>query len=272
MRPVRLMRYAEIMHSAKRLNISMGPERFQYQKIITGLVLLFAFSNSASPAEIDFQNAVRSNNLNAISQLISTTNDVNQRGANGKTALMIAARVGDAVLVRKLLDAGADPHTTNINGGTAIMFAAIKGDIETITVLIKSRVDVSVRGSNGWSSLMIAASKGHVNAMRLILGAGADINTTDIYLWTPLLRAAYENRIEVTRVLLEHQHIDVQHQDEHGATALHHAAAKGNTEIVELLLRKGLKSDKTDFSGRTPVRYARDSGLHHLAQTLESFR
>ena len=240
-------------------------------RVVSALGVLFCigFSSIALSAEDDFQKAVRINDLDTIDQLAATTDDIEARGTNGKTALMIAAKSGNAGLVKKLLEAGADARAENINGGTPIMFAAIDGDIETIETLIQAGSEVRTRGSNGWSALMVAAAKGHVEATRLIINAGADVNTVDIYLWTPLHRAAYENRIRVVEVLLEQESIDIQRRDDHGATALHHAAGSGNSEIVHLLIASGADTETIDSDGRTPAIYANDNGHQELANVLQ---
>ena len=79
-------------------------------------------------------------------------------------------------------------------------------------------------------------------------------------MWTPLHRAAYENRIQVVKLLLEQDAIDVHLRDDHGATALHHAAANGNTEIVNLLIASGADTLVADSDGRTPATYALVNG------------
>ena len=230
-------------------------------------LLAFALVSSAY-AETPFQKAVRTNNLAEIERLVTSAADVDTPGINEKTALMIAAKSGDAQLVKKLLIHGADPNAVNVNGGTPIMFAAISGNVETIQLLLDRKIDINAQGSNGWSALMVAAAKGHVEACRLILEAGADVNAEDIYLWTPLLRSAYEDRLEVIELLLAQDKIDIRHQDDHGATALHHAASVGAFMIVELLLLSGADPTQEDFSGRTAAIYAEESGHSELASVL----
>ena len=240
------------------------------ERLVIALCILIGigFSSTVLSAEDDFQKAVRINDIDTIDQLASTADNIDVRGTNGKTALMIAAKNGNARLVKKLLEAGADARAVNINGGTPIMFAAIDGDIKTIEILIQAGSEVSTRGSNGWSALMVAAGKGHVEATRLLINAGADVNTVDIYLWTPLHRAAYENRIKVVEVLLEQESIDIHLRDDHGATALHHAAGNGNTEIVGLLIASGANTEMVDSDNRTPATYAYDNGHQILAEVL----
>ena len=219
--------------------------------LVAALVMMSAFP--VLWASDDFQTAVWGNDLAAITRLAPEAANIDARGTNGKTALMIAAKSGDFELVGQLLKLGADPNAANINGGTPIMFAAISGEILTIKILIDAGVDVSAQGSNGWGALMVAAAKGHLKATRLILDAGADINTTDVYLWTPLMRAAYENRREVVAELLEHEDIEIHFRDEHGATALHHAANQGHGDIVELLIIHGADPGIQDARGKNGI-------------------
>ena len=221
-----------------------------------------------SMAETPFEKAVRTGDLQGISQHASSAEYIDTPGTNDKTALMIAARAGDSALVKELLKLGSDPNANNVNGGTPIMFAAISGDPETIALLLKRKVDVNAQGSNGWSALMVAAAKGHVEACRLIIEAGANVNSEDIYLWTPLLRAAYEDRLEVIELLLAQDDVDIHHRDDHGATALHHAASIGATLIVELLLLSGANATQEDFTGRTAEVYAKESGHIEVANSL----
>ena len=215
-----------------------------------------------------YYEAVQKSDLAGIGQYLVNAKETDARGTNGKTALMIAAKAGDVVLVNRLLQRDADANAVNINGGTPVMFAAISGNTGVIQALLDSGADINARGSNGWNALMVSAAKGHESATRMILDAGADINATDVYLWTALHRAAYENRIAVIRVLLERDSLDITHQDDHGATALHHAAAGGHREIVDLLIMSGADPESPDLSGRTAAIYASDRGHTSLARII----
>lgn len=195
--------------------------------------------------------------------------DIDVRGANGKTALMIVARSGEADLVMELLERGADPNSENINGGTPLMFAAMSGSIPVVRALLDHGADVSATGSNGWDALMVASAKGHGDAVQMLLDHGADVNSADVYRWTPLHRAAYENRVSVVGILIRQEGVEIDFQDDQGATALHHAAAGGYREIVDMLLVAGSDPARRDLSGRTAAAYAEGSGHERLAHRLE---
>ena len=245
------------------------PTGSNLQKALCFAVLLGAGAMTAASSETDpFEAAVRTGNLDGIGSHLDSADMVDIPGANGKTALMIAARAGKIDLVNRLLDSRANPNARTLTGGTPLMFAAISGSIPVLARLLDAGADVNATGSNGWSALMVVSAKGHDRATQLLLDAGADINAADIYLWTALHRAAYENRASVVRVLLRHQDVNLQGQDDHGATALHHAAAGGYREIVQMLIDAGADPRQADLSGRSPATYATQSGHPRLASVL----
>jgi ankyrin repeat protein len=54
--------------------------------------------------------AAESGDVNEVAQILSRGVGVNARNEHGMTALMRAARHGDAAVVRELLEHGADPN------------------------------------------------------------------------------------------------------------------------------------------------------------------
>ncbi len=171
--------------------------------------------------------------------------------ANGKTALMLAARNRQLNRVTTLLDAGADANRANDNGGTPLMYAVLGGDSRIVRVLLDHDVDLNAKAENGWSAVMIAAAKGYVDVLEMLLDGGADPTLTDIYSWTPLMRAGFEKRASVVKLLLEDDRVDVNRRGENGITALHLAATQGYVEIARLLVEHGADSQIKDSFDRT---------------------
>ncbi len=60
-----------------------------------------------------------------------------------------------------------------------------------------------------------------------------------------------------------------QDPDRHNTTALHAAALKNNTTMVEYLVQNGAKLQATDEAGETPVQAARKAGCAEATQLLE---
>ncbi len=200
-----------------------------------------------------FYQAMKREDISAMSRLIEQVNDANIRLDDGRTALMLAAKLGASQVVETLLNNGADIHARNLNGGTALMYAAINGDLNTMKLLLNHGAEVNVDAKFNWTALMVAAAKGHTDAVLILIEHGADVNARDAYQWTPLMRATHSGYQQTVATLLAHSQVNVNEQDENGATALHHAATNGDIEIVELLLKYGAETsikDRFELSAR----------------------
>ena len=227
-----------------------------------------ALVNAGPVASQEFLSALERGDIDGAARLLASGVDVNVHRTDGKTLLILAAKESDVVLVRRLIAAGADVNATTGNGGTALMFAAIRGDVDTQSALIDAGADVNAIGGFDWTALMVASVKGHVAAVRQLLRSGANPNLRDIYGWTPLMRAVYEERAEVVETLLAASDIDLDAQNDQGATALHLAAGKGNEELARALLHAGANPLIRNRNGRTPAEIAVDAGHQTVAVLL----
>lgn len=238
-------------------------------KIINTIFIIVCWSSLVGANDSLFLHAIKNDDIELISQLADKEVNINFTDQSGKTALMVAAKAGNNNLLKKLLANGAEADIKNNNGGSAIMFACIKGDLKTVQSLLVQDVDVNARGANGWGALMIASAKGHVEVVEQLLERKADVNTVDVYDWTPLHRASYENRELVVELLLAAPEIEINAQDDQGASALHHAAVQGNISISKRLIESGADTELTDLVGRTPQQYAAQNGYKALATMLK---
>ena len=147
-------------------------------------------------------------------------------------------------------------------------------------------------GEYGDTPLLLAAHYGHREIASILIAAGACCNVRDSIGWTPLILSSYLG--DVTNVeLLIFAKADLGHvagaHDGHGVDALLAAtssqkagvSARGQLEVVRLLLHHGAERGCRDSSGRTALDYC--SGLakeslseedaaaaHELIQLLES--
>ena len=217
-----------------------------------------------------FARAIDEQDLAALAQLAGEQVDLDFPGRHGKTALMVAARHGQADLVRRLLQAGAGVNVRSDNGGTALMFAALGTSPPTLDLLLSAGAEVNAAGGFEWTALMIATVKGDSVAVQRLLAHGAEVNRTDIYGWTPLMRAAFEKRSGVVSALLESPSLDMHARNEVGATALHLAALSGSADIVEALVSHGSSTRVEDDEGRTPAQAAAQGGHSALAARLSN--
>ena len=124
----------------------------------------------------------------------------------GSTPFVLAARTGDLPLMKALLELGADPFITNADGSTAVLAAAGIGDlgsgqesagteeeaIETVRLLLELGLDVNAVDENGETAMHGAAYQNWPKLVAFLDENGADINLwtrKNQWGWTPLLIA-----------------------------------------------------------------------------------
>ena len=95
-------------------------------------------------------------------------------------ALSLAARVGEASVVRKLLAAGADPNVRNENGSVPLALAlnATNCRIETVRALLEGGASPHVTSIGAAQPIVAAlyAATPSLDVLKLLLDAGADAN------------------------------------------------------------------------------------------------
>ena len=97
--------------------------------------------------------------------------------------LLSAAKKGDAVAVKSLLDKGADVNAKTRYSQTPLMFAAQHGHIEIVKTLLEAGADVNVTDTfyKSVTALSAAADKGHADIVKLLLEKGAKSKETALY-------------------------------------------------------------------------------------------
>lgn len=96
---------------------------------------------------------------------------VNTRNRNGETALSIAAYLGRAKYVQRLVEAGAE---INFFGWPPLSYAAYNGHTEIVEYLIKRGAEVDGKTENGSTALFFAARFGHLGTVKTLLAHEAD--------------------------------------------------------------------------------------------------
>ncbi|HTE18404.1 MAG TPA: ankyrin repeat domain-containing protein, partial [Armatimonadota bacterium] len=130
--------------------------------------------------------------------LIDAGADVN---AEGGLPVLLAARVWDAEVLRRLLARGGDANAVDKEGMSALAWAAQHGRNECVKILLAQGAQVDHREKHGATPLVLAVRDRHTETVRLLLAAGADPNLPDTSL---LGRMENEGQKEIARLLIEH--------------------------------------------------------------------
>lgn len=100
---------------------------------------------------------------------------LDERDANGYTALMLAVRNGHGKAVKVLVDRGASVASQTPQGTTALMMAARAGNADIARMLIgfNSRF-VDQMNPEGLTALILAVEHDHPQVVKVLVDAGAD--------------------------------------------------------------------------------------------------
>jgi outer membrane protein assembly factor BamB len=143
--------------------------------------------------------------------------------------LMTAARKGDVVAVKKLLDAGADVNAATEYGATALHFAADKGHLDVVRLLVERKANVNARDKfYSATPLTWAAMRKHAPVVGALLAGGATGGDGI------LQSAARSGDVELVKAVLA--------SSKPKPDALTSALkAAGKSELAELLRKAGAK-------------------------------
>ena len=243
--------------------------------------------------------------FDAACRIIAAGADINANYlyADGATALMWAAKAGNATALQNLLQRGADTAKQDAKGHTALMYAATYGSAACVQLLLSHGAEVNTLNRADQSALFLAAFCGHTECARLLLAAGAQANQAAESGYTPLLVALLHEHMDCAQLLQEHG-VDPLAPSPKGLAAIHVAAAhrspelmrhllalgadpcstssarlgkvcpltiaaeNGRADTVRLLLEHGAKVNQTDGEGDTPLLCAILNGRVDCVQAL----
>jgi len=154
----------------------------------------------------------------------------------GSTALLFAARSGDADSVRFLLAAGADVNDTLPDGTSALVLAAHSGNGSAASALLEKGANVNA-AEIGYSALHAAVLRSDLNLVKTLLKHGANPNAR-ISKGTPLRRNSQDYNLPATLI---------------GATPYWLAAKYVEADLMQALLAGGADPGLSLPDGTTPL-------------------
>lgn len=219
--------------------------------------------------------------INSLERALKSGSDVNARNVSGWTMLHHAASIGNARMVRLLLDHGADPNTTATYQQTPlhILFdsflktktrsnAVENTCLEIACLLIESGANVEAMDYKYHEPIGYLISNGSGKLCRAILqeprvkkGIRLTIRKTlDAFLWTGITLG----------VIGDIQHCldagaDVNARNHLGQTPLHKAAMNGYIDLARALLDSRAEVNaRFPVNGFTPLHYASVKGYPEI--------
>ena len=210
-------------------------------------------------------------------QVDLSTAGIDEKDADGRTALSWAATRGDLSSVALLLKYGADPNVASLRGQTplhwasqnptgngaqilqalidagsnvnqidywkrtALIYASCnQNDSRSLEVLIDSGANLNSQDCHQRSPLGYAAKMGKLKGLEYLLAAGADAGLVDMWGFPPLFETLQQNHHECLRKLLQHGPVPIL-TDVKGMSALHIAALYSNVNTLDVFAKYGLE-------------------------------
>ena len=117
-----------------------------------------------------------------------------------------AARSGDVSAVKQLLGQGVDVNLKGQNDATPLIVATLEGQTAVAELLIDSGGDINNQQNRfGITPLHAAAEENHIEIVKLLLEKGADVNLREASGgYTPLSRAGYREHWDIVIILMQH--------------------------------------------------------------------
>lgn len=185
------------------------------------VMVLPLFSISWFSGDVALIRAVQKEDILEITKLLDNGVDVNQKGSDGRTPLMIASEKCNIEIIKLLLSRGAKVLIYDNIGVTAYSYVGYGNP--NVDINLKAMVNQLLDEARNKELSYIAEA----------------IKDDD-----KLIKSAYIMDIETVRSLIEQGH-DINIKGTYGWTALIHAVANCDIEMTKLLLNKGAEFDQT---------------------------
>ncbi|XP_071097808.1 ankyrin repeat domain-containing protein 17-like [Haliotis cracherodii] len=191
--------------------------------------------------------------------------DINCRGREGLTGVMMAALYGKKDTFEMLMSKGADLTLTDDNNNN-VLHLACQGGNRFILERLLPLFDINCRRNEGWTGVMMAVLCGKKDTFEMLVSAGADLTLTDDFNNNVLLLACEGgNRFIVERLL---SLFDINCQGQHCFTGAMRAAFFGKRDSFEMLMSKGADLTLTDDYNNNVLHLACQGGNRFILQRL----
>jgi ankyrin repeat protein len=148
------------------------------------------------------------------------------------------------------------------------LWAAERGDVAELERLVDGVTNINYGGYMHKNCAYRAAEHGHIDALKYLLQLSIDFNCRCRDGSTPLIVAIRGSHLQCAKVLLECMSVDVNAADMHGATALHEACMRRDSNSVLALVSAGADVYARDRYGHTALMRAAGRGADACVRTL----
>ncbi|MCD4785141.1 MAG: ankyrin repeat domain-containing protein [Candidatus Eremiobacteraeota bacterium] len=272
----KLGKVPDLREKFKKYNLSNKQEekvfvKFGIKKSHLPILALMYIDKMGYPKKVLWKTKV-DNNMKAISQLAqhlakvptSTAKLTPPNNPEKEKEMINAVKSGNVNKVKKLLKQNPNLAISRDDGSKGAIhkgknplhWAAIKGNGEIIMLILSAGADVNAKDKSGITPLGYSINWGKNNVTMILVKNKADVNMGNgIIGETPLHRAAAKGNNQVIMLLIDHGAV-IDSRTKSDATPLAFAVIKGKKEAALVLLKKGADVNAKDNKGTAPIHLA----------------
>ncbi|XP_060838155.1 histone-lysine N-methyltransferase EHMT2 [Rhopalosiphum padi] len=213
--------------------------------------LMFTFPSNHNRTALHV--ACRQGNLMIVYILLKAGVDPNRVDNKMKSPMRMAAKSGHSDIVQYLIDFNGSPEIKDIQGMTSLHLAAKNGKLECCKIILNNQPSmVNWKDNGGWTPLVWACENSHIDVVKFFISFIPNTRISDDENNVALHWAAISGCLEVVQCLVEYDS-EVNMLNEAGETALHIAARKNAVDIVSFLLDKGAMAWHRNKGKKRPI-------------------
>ena len=178
-----------------------------------------------------------------------------------------AAARGDIEAIERMVSSHFSIDTGDYDGRTALHLASAEGQLDVVDFLIAQGANVHVVDRWGVEPLQDAIENKHDQIIERLLGAGARVNPTSVI--SQLCQAAADGDLQYVQRLIKGGG-DISLRDYDGRTPLHFAAASNHIEVARYLIEQGADVHAVDRFGARALDDAKRNNWQEMQALLLS--
>ncbi|KAL7110103.1 hypothetical protein ACP275_05G003400 [Erythranthe tilingii] len=175
----------------------------------------------------------------------------------------MASRLGQAPILRLLINASCNLNSRTGSGESALMICARYKQEECLKLLASAGSDFGLCNNSSQCAMSIAVSVQwtHIfkEAVLDVIRSGKIAYSTNPEIFSSLLFATRANDIEAVKKLIKHKDLNLEEKDEIGFSAVMVAAVGGQIDTFKLLVNAGADLETRNNYGETAITLAEAS-------------